>query len=239
MELTVEKSAPETAVVGESIRYSIDVVRNDSRVPVDQFTLHDTLPDNVNMTSLYTGTYNASVSMNALYKTNLSSDWKIWRENMSSSTGVELTTASLNLKENKYVTEFAIDYGTVPAGFSAKEGDTPYYYVTIGKADIGTNFVNHIELTGYVNGEKLESSDSTVTKITNARKTPQTGDDNRWFGFFLAMLIIALIALGTYIAVMRSKKKQIHDADDEEEPKKRLFPKKVPNVPLSELVKKK
>lgn len=237
--LKVAKSTDKETSIGSTLKYTVDTIRNDFKEPAKNFCLHDTLPENVYLTTVYTGTYSDSVSMNALYKTNLSSDWKVWKEDISSQTAVTLNTSSLKLAANEYVTEFMIDYGTVPAGFALNEADKMYYNVMVGNVPVGTELINNIELTAYVDGEKQRSTDSTTTVVR--KNGPKTGDDNILFGIFLALAVITGLALAGYLAFMLYKKKTSAAAEEEGilDNRRKLFKGRVRNVPMKDLMDKK
>lgn len=190
------------------------------------------------LTTLYTGTYSDSVSMNALYKTNLSPDWKVWKEDISSQTAVTLNTSSLKLTTNEYVTKFMIDYGTVPAGFALNKTDKMYFNVMVGNVPVGTEFINNIELTAYVDGEKQRSTDSTTTVVR--KNGPKTGDDNILFAIFLALAVITGLALAGYLVFLLYKKKIAAAAKEEciLDNRRRFFKGRVRNVPMKKLMDK-
>ena len=239
--IEVDKSAPETAKEGESIQYTIDVVKNGTSYDAEHFTLHDTLPDNVCMTSLYTGTYTDEVQLTVLYKTNLSTDWKVWKNGISATKAETLKSDSLKLGDREYITEFAIEYGTVPAGFSATK-DVPNYYVTIGSSEVSKKYVNNIELSAYVNGNKLIDRDQTTTTIPDEPvKKVKTGDDNTLFVFFVCVFALALLSMVIYAAFTFIKRRHsvtVTDMGDHilVEPKRKV--KNLPKESLKELIEK-
>lgn len=66
--LKMAKSTDKETAIGSTLKYTVDTIRNDFKEPAKNFCLHDTLPENVYLTTLYTGTYSDIVSINALYK---------------------------------------------------------------------------------------------------------------------------------------------------------------------------
>ena len=208
--LKVKKSAPEKAVIGENVMFTIDEIKNESTKPVDRFTLQDELPKNVNMTSLYTGSYSDELKYTVLYKTNLTTDWKIWKSDISTKTGQTLQVSDLKLANNEYITEFAMQYGTVPAGFSLNAADKATYHVTVGNVKEGTKLVNNIHLTAYYHKKKVTSDDSTTTTVekepTKTTSTiVKTGDNNYLYAICLMLLILSVIGVITYSAVVAVK----------------------------------
>lgn len=206
--IVVKKSAPETASIGESIMFTIDEIRNDSTKAVNRFTLSDELPKNVNMTSLYTGTYSDELKYTVLYKTNLTSDWKVWKSDVSTTKGQTLQVSDLSLSKNEYITEFAMQYGTVPSGFCLNANDKATYHVTVGNVKEGTKLVNNIHLTAYRNKNKLTSDDTTTTTVQKnptTKTTVKTGDNNYLYAICLMLFILSMIGLVTYSAIVAVK----------------------------------
>lgn len=206
--IVVKKSAPETAVIGESVQFTIDEIRNDSTKEVNRFTLSDELPKNVNMTSLYTGTYSDELKYTVLYKTNLTSDWKVWKSDVSTTKGQTLQVSDLSLSTNEYITEFAMQYGTVPPGFCLNANDRATYHVTVGNAKEGTKLVNNIHLTAYRNKNKLTSDDTTTTTVQKkptTKITVKTGDNNYLYAICLMLFILSVIGFVAYSAIVAVK----------------------------------
>ncbi|MBQ7066878.1 MAG: DUF11 domain-containing protein [Lachnospiraceae bacterium] len=201
--LTVKKTAQKTAKVGETIDYTFAKIENNSSAEVKNFTLTDTLPKKTALVTYTTGTYNKKVTYKLYYKTNLSSDFKLWKKNISSKSNKTFHVSDLKLKDNEHVTAFAVEFGTVPKGFKVKKAPS-YQVVTSNKLTEDTKLTNKVTLTGDYFGKKLtaDSDASTVMEEADKPETttptpeyniPKTGDTaNRavWIVAIMAAVIV-------------------------------------------------
>ena len=168
VQIEVEKSAPEKAQENETIRYTIEKVRNTGNCTVDNFTLTDRLPAQVTLTELWTGTFEGLKAADHVYslwyQTNQNGEYRLWREAVPTDMNLHLLTADLNLKEGEEVTAFQYRFGTVNKGFT--ELEKPEYLVQIktGLTD-GEKIVNRIELAGDKLGISYTVEDETVTRV--------------------------------------------------------------------------
>ena len=109
----------------------------------------------------------------------------------------------------------------------------------VGNVPVGTELINNIELTAYVDGEKQRSTDSTTTVVR--KNGPKTGDDNILFGIFLALAVITGLALAGYLAFLLYKKKTAVAAEENGilDNRRRFFKGRVRNVSMKDLINKK
>lgn len=184
--LKVEKSTIRRTQCGDTYKYVIDTVSNESSIDVERFTLTDTLPPEVILRSLQTGTYSHRVSYNLYYRTNKKTRWTLWEKNLDSRKNTILAVSDLKLQKGEYITAFQMRFGKVPARF--KLNTKPVYFTQVkdGLAK-STLLVNHIKLTGKRFGIRKQSRDKTVTRLfareleVNMEALPKTGD-NRAMG---------------------------------------------------------
>ena len=173
VKIETEKSAPEKAKENEIIRYTVEKVRNAGNCTVEEFTLTDTLPAQVTLTELWTGTFEglkaADHTYSLWYQTNQNGEYRLWRETVSADMNLHLLTADLNLKEGEEVTAFQYRFGTVEKDFT--EIEKPEYLVQVktGRTD-GEKLLNHIELTGEKLGITYTAEDETITRIEKPEK---------------------------------------------------------------------
>ena len=173
VKIETEKSAPEKAEENEIIRYTVEKVRNAGNCTVEEFTLTDTLPAQVTLTELWTGTFEglkaADHTYSLWYQTNQNGEYRLWRETVSADMNLHLLTADLNLKEGEEVTAFQYRFGTVEKDFT--EIEKPEYLVQVktGRTD-GEELLNHIELTGEKLGITYTAEDETITRIEKPEK---------------------------------------------------------------------
>ena len=173
VKIETEKSAPGKAEENEIIRYTVEKVRNAGNCTVEEFTLTDTLPAQVTLTELWTGTFEglkaADHTYSLWYQTNQNGEYRLWRETVSADMNLHLLTADLNLKEGEEVTAFQYRFGTVEKDFT--EIEKPEYLVQVktGRTD-GEELLNHIELTGEKLGITYTAEDETITRIEKPEK---------------------------------------------------------------------
>lgn len=178
-ELDIEKTGIIQAQANDEIRYDFNTVANNSNVSIDNFTVIDDLPyEYIDITKLFTGIYSDDVNINVFYKTNLSEDYILYKENLSSKVNNYIDFESVELKEGEYITNFKMEFGTVPKGFKAET--TPFMFAKVKSTVKGDDvWTNHVSLTGTFLDVHLEDKDEWTTKSyekeLTIKKLPRTG----------------------------------------------------------------
>ncbi|MDO4262299.1 MAG: SpaA isopeptide-forming pilin-related protein [Eubacteriales bacterium] len=171
----VEKSAPAQAKGGEVFSFGIEEIRNLTDGPLDSFTVTDTLPEQVCLLELQTGTYDQELLYTVEYRLAGSGQWTTWREQVSTKESVRLQAPEL--PEGSRIDGFRLCFGTVEGGFGRVE--KPVYTVQVQSGASGT-LVNRIGLTAEQNGVPTKDWDETRTEIPGGgskrtkREEPQT-----------------------------------------------------------------
>ncbi len=180
--LKVEKSTIRRTQCGDTYKYVIDTVSNQSSIDVEQFTLTDNLPPEVILQSLQTGTYSDRVSYNLYYKTNKKTKWTSWAKKLDSRTNTRLDVLDLKLGDGEYITAFQMRFGKVPARFKLET--KPVYFTKVKHGlKKSTLLINHIKLTGRRFGIRKKSKDKTITRLFEREldvkmdALPKTGDN--------------------------------------------------------------
>lgn len=104
--------------IGQSAVFYIGNIKNTGNVPLEGFAIEDTLPAEIDVTSITTGQYNSSITVTVKYKTNKTPDWVKWGDDYINPSNTSLYTADLHLAADEYLTMLRWDFGTVPTGFS-------------------------------------------------------------------------------------------------------------------------
>lgn len=177
--VSIKKTGYNEVMPGQPIKYTITGVGNTSTVPLSSFYWRDTLPGQVTLTRLVTGTYNQQLSYKIVYKTNLSGDsYRTLADNLSTTKNYVLDTrpAILGLAANEKVTEIMYVFGIVKAGFGQVE--TPYIYGTVAQGlSNGSSIVNVADVGGLYNGQWIMAVSRWLTTVY-AKTTvtlPKTG----------------------------------------------------------------
>jgi len=136
---------------GDTIRYDIRLVRNDSSVPLTDFYWRDVLPiDAVRLSTIVTGTYNQALRYSVMAATNRG-DTMVIADNLSTTRNnvIDCSNAALGLRMDEYITSFWLLFGTVNAGFTQVQQpqihvtvlDTlPNEYQFVNRADVGGRY---------------------------------------------------------------------------------------------------
>lgn len=105
--------------IGDTFSYNF-LPDNNNAFAVDSFLLYDTIPDQMELTGVSTGIYNAvpPFSYSLEYKTNLSTTWTVWPGGpFATDVNANLATVDLSLGIGEYVTQVQWNFGTVPPWF--------------------------------------------------------------------------------------------------------------------------
>ena len=176
--VNIKKTGPAQVVSGQPIQYAITGLGNTSTVPLTSFYWRDTLPGQVTLTRLVTGTYNQSLAYKIVYKTNLSGDtYRTLADNLSTTRNyvLDASPTALGLAANEKVTEFMYVFGQVKAGFAQVE--TPYIHGTVAQGLTNSvSFVNVADVGGLYNGQWIMGVSRWVTTVyAKPEPLPRTG----------------------------------------------------------------
>ena len=163
----VEKTAPRTAGAGEVYSYTIEKVRNTGNGRAEAFTLTDTLPEQVRLVYLDTGTFQGFAGeavYSIWYQTSKSQKYRLWMDQVPAGENRRLAVADLKLEEGEELRSFQYRFGTVEKGFTEQE--KPQYAVQVKDGIPGeTVLVNRIHLQGSKLGITYEDSDEWKTQV--------------------------------------------------------------------------
>jgi uncharacterized repeat protein (TIGR01451 family) len=106
--VSITKTGPKEVMPGQPIRYTLKDIANTSTVPLSSFYWRDTLPGQMTLSQIITGTYNQQLSYKVVYKTNLSgTSYRTLADNLSTGKNYVLDArpAILKLASNERITE--------------------------------------------------------------------------------------------------------------------------------------
>lgn len=164
----------------DNIYYDFSNIHNKSNISLDNFTWSDSLPtDALRANKIYTGTWNEELIYSVWYKTNLSDEYKILADGLSTLTNNEVKFTDVILQEGEFITDFEFRFGTVKADF--REVEQPRLYCDmLDNLPNGFIFVNHTKISGNYKDVYVEDKDdwTTITyfkEIETTQKLPRTG----------------------------------------------------------------
>lgn len=165
--VSITKAGPKEVMPGQPIRYTLKDIANTSTVPLSSFYWRDTLPGQMTLNQIVTGTYNQQLSYKVVYKTNLSgSSYRTLADNLSTSKNYVLDArpAILKLASNERITEVMFVFGQVKAGFAQVE--TPSISGAVAKGlSGGSSLVNVADVGGLYNGQWIQAVSRTLTGV--------------------------------------------------------------------------
>ena len=176
--VAIKKTGPSEVMPDQPIRYTFSQIGNTSNVALDSFYWRDTLPAQVTVNRLVTGTYNQAQNYKIVYKVNGAGAYRTLADNLSTTKNyvLDMRPAVLGLAANERVTEIMFVFGTVPAGFAQVE--TPVLYGTVcGGLSNGTNLVNSADVGGLYSGQWVQAVSRWLTTVyaKNTMTLPKTG----------------------------------------------------------------
>ena len=163
--VSIAKTGPKEAMSGQPVRYTFSGISNTSNVRLDSFYFRDSLPAQVRLSTVVTGTWNFPGTYKITYRVN-GGEHRTLADNLSTSKSYTLdaSAAALGLAGNERVTEIMFVFGQAPAGFAQVE--KPYLNCTaVSNLNAGSSFVNIADVGGVYNGTWIQAISRWVTKV--------------------------------------------------------------------------
>ena len=180
IDIEVNKTGFKETQSKDSIYYDFSNIHNKSNIALDNFTWSDSLPTNaLRANKIYTGTWNKELKYSVWYKTNLSDDYIVLKDGLSTLVNNEVKFTDATLQEGEFITDFEFRFGTVKADF--REVEQPRLYCDmLDDLPNGFIFVNHTKVSGNYKDIYVEDKDdwTTITyykEIETTQKLPRTG----------------------------------------------------------------
>lgn len=174
-DVAITKTGPKEVMGGQPVRYMFSGIANTSNVRLDSFYWRDTLPAEVILDKVVTGTYNRPGNYKIVYRVN-GGEYQTLADNLSTQKNYTLAASpvALGLASNERVTEIMFVFGQAPAGFAQVE--KPYIYCNARPGLPAGSFVNKADVGGVYNGEWIQAVSRWVTTIYGKPTTlPRTG----------------------------------------------------------------
>ena len=162
--VSIVKTGPKEIMAGQPVRYTFSGIANSSNVRLDNFYWRDTLPAEVRLDTVVTGTYNFPGTYKITYRVN-GGEYRTLADNLSTSKNYTLAASAtaLGLASNERVTEVMFVFGQAPAGFAQVE--KPYLHCTAVANLASTSFVNVADVGGVYNGQWVQAVSRWVTTV--------------------------------------------------------------------------
>ena len=162
--VSITKTGPKEIMAGQPVRYTFSGIANTSNVRLDSFYWRDTLPAEVRLDTVVTGTYNFPGTYKITYRVN-GGEYRTLADNLSTSKNYTLAASAtaLGLASNERVTEVMFIFGQAPAGFAQVE--KPYLHCTAVANLASTSFVNVADVGGVYNGQWVQAVSRWVTTV--------------------------------------------------------------------------
>lgn len=162
--VSITKTGPKEIMAGQLVRYTFSGIANNSNVRLDNFYWRDTLPAEVRLDTVVTGTYNFPGTYKITYRVN-GGEYRTLADNLSTSKNYTLAASAtaLGLASNERVTEVMFVFGQAPAGFAQVE--KPYLHCTAVANLASTSFVNVADVGGVYNGQWVQAVSRWVTTV--------------------------------------------------------------------------
>lgn len=161
--VSITKTGPKEVVSGQPVNYTFSGIANTSNVRLDSFYWRDTLPAQVRLNTVVTGTYNFPGTYKITYRVN-GGEYRTLADNLSTAQNYTLAAspAALGLAANERVTEIMFVFGQAPGGFAQVE--KPMLKCTaISGLNAGSSFVNVADVGGVYNDQWVQAISRWVT----------------------------------------------------------------------------
>ena len=175
--VSIKKTGPKEIVAGQMLRYVFSGIANTGNTTLTSFYWRDSIPAQVTLNKVVTGTYNTVGSYKIVYKVNGTGDYRTLADNLSTAINYTLDTraVTLGLAANEKITEIMLVFGQAPAGFAQVE--TPMLYCTAASnLTGGSAFVNVADAGGIYSGQWVQAVARWTTAIYGSTPVlPKTG----------------------------------------------------------------
>lgn len=161
--VSITKTGPKEVVSGQPVNYTFSGIANTSNVRLDSFYWRDTLPAQVRLNTVVTGTYNFPGTYKITYRVN-GGEYRTLADNLSTAQNYTLAASptALGLAANERVTEIMFVFGQTPGGFAQVE--KPVLKCTaISGLTAGSSFVNVADVGGVYNDQWVQAISRWVT----------------------------------------------------------------------------
>lgn len=173
--VAIQKYGVSEVVSNQPMHYYFTGISNTGNTSLENFYFKDTLPNEVTLNAIETGTFSQAGTYKIVYRVNNGS-YVTLADNLSTLQNYTIDTSAtaLGLRNDEKITEIMYVFGIVPSGFQTTS--SPKLHCTTASWLIGgTSYVNIAEVGGTYNGEWVQAVSRVVTSVYGQSKLPQTG----------------------------------------------------------------
>lgn len=182
LETKVEKDGDKLGQGNEVINYQISNVHNSSSVRLNNFKIEDSLPQEVRLQSITTGTFNEDLKYKVIYTTSKGTT-KTIASGLSTQKDNTIDFTKEKLANDEYITKFALVFESVKSNFKSATDITVQAKVIEG-LEVNSSFKNCVVVSGTYIGVTVEDKDCTPTTVyenkVQINKTAK--EDNQYTG---------------------------------------------------------
>ena len=174
--VSITKTGPKEVVSGQPVNYTFSGIANTSNVRLDSFYWRDTLPAQVRLNTVVTGTYNFPGTYKITYRVN-GGEYRTLADNLSTAQNYTLAASptALGLAANERVTEIMFVFSQAPAGFAQVE-QPALKCTAINGLTAGSSFVNIADVGGVYNDQWVQAISRWVSTVYGKpTPLPRTG----------------------------------------------------------------
>lgn len=176
-QVEIEKRGNVEAMPGQEMFYTLSDIRNNSNCSLDNFYFEDILPtDAVRIAEIHTGTFNEILTYRITYRTNMTSNYRVLADNLSTQISHDISCATPGLAANEYITAIRFEFGTVQKDFANLTNPVLDVNVLPDLPD-GHRIQNSVTISGSCDGVPVYDKDYWVTVIVKMpdKPLPKTG----------------------------------------------------------------
>ncbi|MDO5555228.1 MAG: prealbumin-like fold domain-containing protein [Clostridia bacterium] len=180
LETNVEKTGDELGQGNEVINYQISDVHNGSSVRLNNFKIEDSLPSEVRLQSITTGTFSEDLTYKVQYTTN-KNNIKTIKNNLSTITDNSIDFTNEQLSNDEYITKFTFIFDSVKSNFKNTSDITVKAKVIEG-LEKNSIFKNCVVVSGTYLNVTVEDKDCTPTVVyeNKIEINKATKEDNQY-----------------------------------------------------------
>lgn len=163
LETQVEKDGDKLGQGNEIINYQISNVYNSSSVRLNNFKIEDSLPQEVRLQSITTGTFNEDLKYKVNYTTNKGKT-KTIASGLSTTKDNTIDFTKEKFEKDEYITKFALIFESVKSNFKSTKDITVQAKIIEG-LEVNSTFKNCVVVGGTYIGVTVEDKDCTPTTV--------------------------------------------------------------------------